>query len=156
MSQEQEHPVGRDLDIAKTILIVEDDASIDEFLQRILSEETPYTPLVVTNGFEALKVTREVKPNLFVLDYHLPGVDGIELYDQLHAVKALKDTPAIIISARLPKRDLLHAPWLGYASLLNSVNCSRRSRRYWSVKQGYRNEEEGAWGNTKGKQGAGR
>ena len=63
-------------------------------------------PLVVSHDFEALKVTHEVKPNLFVLDYHIPGMDGIELYDQLHAVKAFQDTPAIIISARLPKREL--------------------------------------------------
>ena len=102
----QERSVASDVDTIKTILIVEDDAYIGEFLERALSEETPYTPLVVSNGFEALKVTREVKPNLFVLDYHLPGMDGIELYDQLHAVKAFQDTPAIIISARLPKRDL--------------------------------------------------
>jgi DNA-binding response OmpR family regulator len=106
MSQEQEQPVASDLAIVKTILIVEDDAHLGEFLERALSEETPYKPLVVSDGFEALKVTREVKPNLFVLDYHLPGMDGIELYDQLHAVRAFRDTPAVIMSARLPHREL--------------------------------------------------
>ena len=127
MPEEQEQPVRSGLDTVKTILIVEDDAHIGEFLERALSEETPYTPLVVSDGFEALKVTREVKPDLFVLDYHLPGMDGIELYDQLHAVKAFQDTPAIIISARLPKRDLekrslvgLHKP-LELSELLKSI-----------------------------------
>ena len=105
MSQEQEQPVANDLATVKTILIVEDDAHIGEFLVRSLSEETPYKPLVVSGGFEALKVTREVKPNLFVLDYHVPGMDGIELYDQLHAVKAFRDTPAVIMCARLPHRE---------------------------------------------------
>ena len=85
---------------------MEDDAHIGEFLERALLEETPYKPLVVSDGFEALKVTREVKPDLFVLDYHLPGMDGIELYDQLHAMKAFRDTPAIIMSARLPRHEL--------------------------------------------------
>jgi DNA-binding response OmpR family regulator len=106
MAMSQEQSVVSDLDTAKTILIVEDDAHIGEFLERVLSEETPYKPLVVSDGFEALKVTHEVKPNLFVLDYQLPGMDGIELYDQLHAVKAFQHTPAIIISACLPKREL--------------------------------------------------
>ena len=104
--QEQEQQVASDLDTVKTILIVEDDAHIGEFLVRSLSEETPYKTLVVSDGFEALKVTREVKPNLFVLDYHVPGMDGIELYDQLHAVKAFRDTPTIIMSARLPRHEL--------------------------------------------------
>jgi DNA-binding response OmpR family regulator len=106
MSQEQDQPVASDLATVKTILIVEDDAHIGEFLERALAEETPYKPLVVSDGFAALKVTREVKPNLFVLDYHLPGMDGIEVYDQLHAVKAFRDTRAVIMSACLPKREL--------------------------------------------------
>ena len=79
MSQEQ--PVASDLDTIKTILIVEDDAFIGEFLERAISEETPYKPLVVSDGFEALKVTYDLKPNLFLLDYQLPRMDGIELYD---------------------------------------------------------------------------
>jgi DNA-binding response OmpR family regulator len=127
MSQEQESQVGSDLGTVKTILIVEDDAHIGEFLERALSEEMPYTPLVVSDAFEALKVTHEVKPDLFVLDYHLPGMDGIELYDQLHAVKAFQDTPAIILSARLPKRELekrslvgLHKP-LELSELLKAI-----------------------------------
>lgn len=103
--QEQEQQVASDLATVKTILIVEDHAHIGEILVRSLSEETPYKPLVVSGGFEALKVTHEVKPNLFVLDYHVPGMDGIELYDQLHAAKAFRDTPTLIMSARLPHRE---------------------------------------------------
>lgn len=127
MSQEQEQPVASDLGTVKTILIVEDDAYIGEFLERAISEETPYKPLVVSDGFEALKVTRDVKPNLFLLDYHLPRMDGIELYDQLHAVKEFRDTPAIILSARLPKRELekrslvgLHKP-IELSELLKAI-----------------------------------
>ena len=106
MTLPEEQPVGSDLATVKMILIVEDDAHIGEFLERALSQETPYKPQVVLDDFEALKVTHEVKPNLFVLDYHIPGMDGIELFDQLHAVQAFQDTPAIIISARFPKREL--------------------------------------------------
>ena len=127
MSQEQEQSVASDLGTVKTILIVEDDAYIGEFLERAISEETPYKPLVVSDGFEALKVTRDVKPNLFLLDYHLPRMDGIELYDQLHAVKEFRDTPAVILSAHLPKRELekrslvgLHKP-IELSELLKAI-----------------------------------
>jgi DNA-binding response OmpR family regulator len=125
MSQEQ--PGASTTDAVKTILIVEDEDHISEFLERVISEETTYKPLVVTDGFEALKVTLEVKPNLFLLDYHLPGMDGIELYDRLHAVKAFQDIPALIMSARLPKRELdkrslvgLHKP-LELSELLQMI-----------------------------------
>jgi DNA-binding response OmpR family regulator len=106
MSQEQEQPVTSDLDTIKTILIVEDDALIGEFLERAISEETAYKPLIVSDGFEALKVTYDLKPKLFLLDYQLPRMDGFELYDQLHAMEGFQDIPAIIISANLPSREL--------------------------------------------------
>ncbi|MBV9231265.1 MAG: response regulator [Chloroflexi bacterium] len=83
----------------KTILIVEDDEAIGEFLTLSISQETPYRPLVVLDGFEALKVLRDLKPNLLLLDNRLPSMSGIELYDQLHATKELASIPTIITSA---------------------------------------------------------
>ena len=83
----------------KTILIVEDDEAIGEFLTLSISQETPYRPLVVPDGFEALKVLRDLKPNLLLLDNRLPSMSGIELYDQLHATKELASIPTIITSA---------------------------------------------------------
>jgi len=45
-------------------------------------------------------------PNLFILDYRLPSMNGIDLYDQLHTVKGLEDTPGIMLSAYLPKHEI--------------------------------------------------
>lgn len=125
MSQEQSGV--RVAETVVTILIVEDEEHIREFLEQVISEETPYKPLVVADGFEALKVTLEVKPDLFLLDYHLPGIDGIELYDRLHEVKGFQDIPALIMSARLPRQELdkrslvgLHKP-LDVTALLQKI-----------------------------------
>jgi CheY-like chemotaxis protein len=91
---------------AKTILVVEDDELIGAFLAEAISQETPYRPLLVSDGFEALKVTRDIRPSMFLLDYHLPRMNGIELYDQLHAKEGLENVPAILISANLPLSEL--------------------------------------------------
>jgi DNA-binding NtrC family response regulator len=42
-----------------------------------------------------------VKPQLFLLDYYLPDMNGIQLYDQLHARKELEAVSALIIGASL-------------------------------------------------------
>ena len=42
-----------------------------------------------------------VKPDLFILDYRLPGMSGIELYESLHAQPRFNQTPALILSACL-------------------------------------------------------
>jgi CheY-like chemotaxis protein len=85
----------------KTILLVEDDASNGAFFVQAIAQETPYLTRLVTTSAEALQVVKEFKPHLFLLDYYLPGTNGMELYDLLHAQKGLEDIPAIILSASL-------------------------------------------------------
>lgn len=90
----------------KTVLVVEDEEELSEFIVQALQQETPYQALFVTDGFQALKVVRSLKPNLFLLDYHLPSMDGIELYDQLRADEELKDIPVVMFTADAPTHQL--------------------------------------------------
>jgi CheY-like chemotaxis protein len=48
----------------------------------------------------------DIKPSLFILDYQLPRMNGIELYDKLHSIDGLDSVPAVLISARLPKQEI--------------------------------------------------
>ena len=92
--------------IDKTILVIEDDDSIGMLLVEALSQETPYKALLVTDAFQALKAVHQVKPCLVITDYHLPYINGIELYDRLHSTDDLVNTPAIIMSAYLPEEEI--------------------------------------------------
>lgn len=97
----------------KTILVVEDDELIGVFLAEAISQETAYHPLLVSDGFEALKVTHDFIPSLFLLDYRLPKMNGVELYDRLHAREELETVPAIVVSANLPLHELTKRGLLG-------------------------------------------
>ena len=90
----------------KTILIVEDDANIGEVFVQAISQETSYFAILAIDGDQALNIVENVKPNLFILDYQLPRMNGIELYDNLHAIKGLEHVQAIMMSAQLPRREL--------------------------------------------------
>lgn len=90
----------------KTILIVEDDNNIGEVFVQAISQETTYLVVLVADGAAALDTVKGIKPNLFILDYQLPRMNGIELYDRLHAMKELEDIPTIMMSARLPLQEL--------------------------------------------------
>jgi len=91
---------------SKLILLVEDDTIMEEFLMLAITDETPYQVMAVHDGFEALNVVKEIKPQLFLLDYLLPGMTGLELYDQLHAIKEVAETPTIMYSTNLPRIEL--------------------------------------------------
>jgi len=84
---------------AKSILVVEDDADNRELYTQAFALLTPYHVQVVRNGPQALHFVKHIKPNVFILDYRLPSMNGIELYDLLHATPGLEEIPAIIISS---------------------------------------------------------
>jgi CheY-like chemotaxis protein len=107
MSDDPQQPAVRgEQTNVKTILIVEDDANIGEVFVQAISQETPHLAILATNGAEALNVIKNVKPSLFILDYRLPHMNGIELYDQLHTTPGLEHVQAIMMSAQLPRREL--------------------------------------------------
>ena len=83
----------------KMIFIVEDDEAVGALLVQAIEQETPYQAVLTSDGFQALKLLRTVKPDVLLLDYGLPDINGLELYDTIHAVEAMERLPALIISA---------------------------------------------------------
>ena len=84
---------------AKTILIVEDDDSIAGFIVSTIQQETHYQPVRAIDGQHAVKLMHWLLPDLLILDYNLPGMNGIELYDRIHARKEFEGVPAFMITA---------------------------------------------------------
>jgi CheY-like chemotaxis protein len=93
----------------KTILVVEDDDIMRMLLTDLLRQETLYFPIVVGAGSQAIAMTSDIIPDLFLLDYLLPDTNGIELYDRLHERNELASVPAILLTAHMIRSDLQQA-----------------------------------------------
>jgi DNA-binding response OmpR family regulator len=89
----------------KAVLIVEDDQGIGSFILHTNLNKTSHHAILVNDGHRAIETVKNIVPNLFVLDYHLPFMNGIELYDRLHARKELEHVPALLMSAHLLKGE---------------------------------------------------
>ena len=85
----------------RPILVVEDDRSIAELVQRNL-EAIGLRCVVVHEGDLALGAVREHQPRLLVLDLMLPGLDGLEITRRL---RATSDVPVLILTARGEESD---------------------------------------------------
>src|SRR5215213_1552050 len=81
----------------KCVLVVEDNATIGGLLVALLREEG-YRALRAWDGREAMKMARDRKPDLIVLDLSLPYRDGIEVLRELRANEDTVEAPIVVVS----------------------------------------------------------
>lgn len=86
----------------QTILIVDDERPICDLLVTILEQETPYEAFAATDVSQAIEEANAIRPDLFVLDYGLPGMNGLQLHDLLHSIAGLETVPTLMISVFTP------------------------------------------------------
>lgn len=92
-----------------TILIVEDEKNIADFMETVL-ESRNYKVIKVHQGKEALHVIPSYLPDVILLDLGLPDIDGLQILKQ---VREWSEIPVIIISARTQENEKVQALDLG-------------------------------------------
>jgi two-component system, OmpR family, alkaline phosphatase synthesis response regulator PhoP len=83
----------------KTILAVDDEEHILELLAYNL-ERDGYHVIKAETGEEALDLLDKEKVDIVLLDWMLPGIDGIEVLRRIRANKALRTLPVIFLTAK--------------------------------------------------------
>jgi two-component system alkaline phosphatase synthesis response regulator PhoP len=81
------------------ILLVDDEIDILEFLSYNLRAEG-FKISTAGNGREALKIAREIKPHLVLMDVMMPEMDGIAACEEIRANKELEQTLVAFLTAR--------------------------------------------------------
>ena len=81
----------------KCVLVVEDNATIGGLLVALLREEG-YRALRAWDGREAMKMARDRRPDLIVLDLSLPYRDGVDVLRELRANDDTVDAPIVVVS----------------------------------------------------------
>jgi two-component system cell cycle response regulator DivK len=87
-----------------TLLIVEDNEMNRDMLSRRL-QRRGYEILIATDGAEGLAATRELSPDLVLMDMSLPVIDGWEATRQLKAQPEFKAIPIIALTAHAMSGD---------------------------------------------------
>jgi signal transduction histidine kinase/DNA-binding response OmpR family regulator len=82
---------------ASNILIIDDEASARDLLQRLLSREG-YNAIVATNGQEGLRLARANSPDAILLDVRMPKMDGWEVLSRLKSDPELADIPVVMVT----------------------------------------------------------
>ncbi len=87
--------------MAERILVIEDEERIAQFLKRGLIYEG-YRVDVAYDGLAGLEMAREQPPDLVILDWMLPGLDGLEVCRRLRAAGSV---PILMLTAKEDVQD---------------------------------------------------
>lgn len=106
------------------ILIVEDN-DLNLKLFRDLLTANGYTTVETKEGYEAISLTRQLKPDLILMDIQLPEISGLEVTQRIKADPEVAHIPIIAVTAFAMKDDeekILRAGCEAYISKPISIN----------------------------------
>lgn len=123
----------------RLILVVEDSVTQAIRLQHVLEQEG-FRTVAAGSGEEALEEINRQLPNLIIVDYHLPGIQGDELCRQIHMDITTRGIPLLMLTADETHAAELHGLESGADDfvaksenveilLLRVHNLLRKSRR---------------------------
>ena len=83
----------------RTVLYVEDNGSNLRLIERLLQRRAGVRLLTAATGREGLEIVRRSRPDLILLDSHLPDISGLEVLAELQADPGTLDIPVVVVSA---------------------------------------------------------
>jgi DNA-binding response OmpR family regulator len=78
------------------ILTIDDQFLVTYLIQRILSNRG-YTVKTASDGLEGVKMFEQFQPNLVIVDYHMPRMNGVEVIEYIR-IKKNSNIPILIMS----------------------------------------------------------
>ena len=90
------------------ILIVDDDRTTVKLLQTLL-EMDGFEVLIAPRGQAALELVQVTSPDIFLVDYHLADMDGLEVVAHLRADPAFATSPIVVASGLDVEDEALEA-----------------------------------------------
>ena len=106
--------------MGKRILVAEDEATLLSLYQEVLADEG-YEVLPALDAYEALRLVRDEKPDLVVLDLKMPGMDGMEALYKILDIR--RDLP-VVINTSYPEFEDNYLSWAADAYVTKSSDLT--------------------------------
>lgn len=86
------------------ILVIDDDVELLQMVRLIL-ERAGFEVITSPDGADEIEKTRQLRPDLVILDLMMPEVDGFQVLQALRADPVVSDTPVLVLTARAQPVD---------------------------------------------------
>lgn len=110
----------------KSVLLIDDDETFRYVLRQIVGNESRYDFMEADGGEEGLKLAREKRPDVIILDLQMPTVDGFTVLQQLGADERTSAIP-VVVSTSMTIDDSLRSRLPDHVRLISKNAISRES-----------------------------
>ncbi len=100
--------VGRPQRESPVVLVIDDSATLRHAMRDTL-EAAGYEVVLADSGEEGLRVAEAIRPDLFIIDGHLPGISGAMVIGRIRMDAALRRIPCLLLTASETALDELEA-----------------------------------------------
>ncbi|MBQ2824428.1 MAG: response regulator [Oscillospiraceae bacterium] len=81
----------------KHVLVVDDNIILLRTVKDMLEDQ--YSVSISTSGYQALEMIKRKKPDIILLDYEMPEMNGAEVLQKLHSEEETRDIPVVFFTA---------------------------------------------------------
>lgn len=126
-------------DALTRVVYVEDEPDIQAIVRIALEAIGGMQVAVFSSGQEAIARAAEVQPQLLVLDVMMPGLDGPGTLRLLREQSALRDVPAIFMTAKAQPQEIAALQQQGAIAVVSKpfdpMQLAAELRRHWQTWQ---------------------
>ena len=105
-------------DRAVRLLLIDDEPSIREVTQVTLESTGNWDVTLANSGEEGIAAAKTMRPDLILVDFMMPGLNGWETIAQLREVEILKSVPVVVFTARGIANEIEEVKRLGVAGVI--------------------------------------
>jgi PAS domain S-box-containing protein len=96
-----------------TVLYIEDNLPNVKLIEMVFEQYPEVKLLVAMRGQMGLEMAREHRPDLILLDLHLPDMEGADILEEVKKDKRLASTPVIVVSADATEKQIKRVMGMG-------------------------------------------
>lgn len=121
------------------ILIVDDNPKNIQVVGNMIKKNLDCAFAVATDGFKALELALDLKPDLILLDIMMPRLNGLEVCEKLKSIDSTQDIPIIFLTAKTEADDIIRGFEVGAVDYVtkpfNSAELMARVGTQLALKQ---------------------
>ncbi len=97
----------------KKVLLIDDEEDLCNFTKLYLDNTGLFETRTLTDSREVLKVGREFRPDIIILDLRMPHIGGFEILELFNKDEGFRKTPVIVTTALSDRADIKKAFFMG-------------------------------------------